>query len=743
MAGAMASPSHKSPNQSNNEETGGKVVRRPSFKEPVQEPPAPASLAQRTSEVHGSFRGWLWKECDDIPCRAGCALRFVDDSIEVKYACSCARRLATAHTRIASTLILVPGLTLGLEVFAERMGRESYSNDAVESISMTAQAILCVWGFLILCGRRSLKWSANEQPLAVELVTMVTLVLVTGCVVHLDRSFVSHFHSRDTWSEPRTENWLLVVFGLMVVLCHSHLSLRVCVLWPLQVGVVAVYGYTEFQEARRQDSPVTDPLSRALVLVVIVLCSWIIRRNIEVSDRTLFYEMHNQAALSVKSRVLLEGLGMMPQLKDDSYSNGMEKTLRRASTRNSLRSVNSTNTVFTNMGEDNVSEKYKELLTLGKNEHWLIKLEDLSIDPLAKLGQGGFGMVFGGVLQSSPVAVKVARQPPAPTNMEDVPVLLNEIRVLRRVRHPNIVIFHGVVIDLANWELAIVMEFVVGRVLNEVVLDNKNIITDSRRWSILEGMCRALEYLHGMNPQIIHGDLKPGNIMIEVHGTFAKPRLLDFGLARVLQGRVKPLSGTLRWMAPEVGTSIKERHAAADIFSLGRVIHFIVTGCQAFEGCNRRQMARMIRLGKQPELRWEGDSTMLGQAHELVQLLTHLDPSARPEISEVHQILCHWTGFTKEDEDDKVSQFPSLKTFTDSMVMLRTSSKAEANNNRGSQKAAAPPAAQSGDGRSRESKVGELREMPPPPRITRRTASADSMASMASMDTLATDGVNY
>merc|ERR1711972_986897 len=71
---------------------------------------------------------------------------------------------------------------------------------------------------------------------------------------------------------------------------------------------------------------------------------------------------------------------------------------------------------------------------------------------------------------------------------------------------------------------------------------------------LMTGICQGLRYLHERRPQVVHGDLKPSNVMVttDAHGIVGHVKVLDFGLSRMLVGRVRPLGGTVRWMAPEI-----------------------------------------------------------------------------------------------------------------------------------------------------------------------------------------------
>merc|ERR1712039_917889 len=100
---------------------------------------------------------------------------------------------------------------------------------------------------------------------------------------------------------------------------------------------------------------------------------------------------------------------------------------------------------------------------------------------------------------------------------------------------------------------------------------------------VLDISC-ALWYLHALQPVIVHGDLKPSNLMVELRvdgvGSSIVPhvKLIDFGLSRVLSRRAAALGGTFKWVAPEVFQSNQRPAEPADIFGFGCIMHFIMTG---------------------------------------------------------------------------------------------------------------------------------------------------------------------
>eukprot|EP00928_Gymnodinium_smaydae_P057743 TRINITY_DN4096_c0_g2_i1.p1 TRINITY_DN4096_c0_g2~~TRINITY_DN4096_c0_g2_i1.p1 ORF type:complete len:745 (-),score=78.71 TRINITY_DN4096_c0_g2_i1:193-2361(-) len=234
------------------------------------------------------------------------------------------------------------------------------------------------------------------------------------------------------------------------------------------------------------------------------------------------------------------------------------------------------------------------LQALGEEEHWLIERKDLTLFPDRVLGSGGFGSVVVGTWMSGQVAVKV---PKLRKEGEGHPLAM-EMRHLRKLRHPCIVSFLGICLDADNTEVMLVEELVNGDNLNSFMLALGAVVRQyvEFRQHVCLDVSAALHYLHCQPSAIVHGDLKPENIIIDRHSLNAK--LTDFGLARRVAVDKIP-GGTPRWLEPRLrARRCQDRvSCSSDIWAFGGIAFFVCTGLGPWEGNRIRGSSSMEIFG--------------------------------------------------------------------------------------------------------------------------------------------------
>jgi len=155
--------------------------------------------------------------------------------------------------------------------------------------------------------------------------------------------------------------------------------------------------------------------------------------------------------------------------------------------------------------------------------------------------------------------------------------VLNEGRALARVRSPFVAPCYGV--ECRGDEIDLVVEYVPGRPLSELTADERADMGRCAR--LVEQVAGGLAEVHACG--LLHRDIKPQNIIL---GDDGKPRLVDFGLAvPVASEALQEVSGSPRFMAPEQARGQGERvDARTDVFGLGAVLYYLVTGRPPHDG---------------------------------------------------------------------------------------------------------------------------------------------------------------
>lgn len=196
-----------------------------------------------------------------------------------------------------------------------------------------------------------------------------------------------------------------------------------------------------------------------------------------------------------------------------------------------------------------------------------------------KLGEGGMGEVFLGldVMLEREVAVKALR-PELMSRPDIVERFRSEAIALAKLNHPNIAMLYSFI----NFEeqFFMVMEYVPGETLGHH-LQRQGTMHWAEAARLICQVLRGIEHAHQMG--IIHRDIKPANIILTADGI---PKLMDFGIARILQTarltQVGQLVGTLEYISPEQVEG-KETDSRSDLYSLGAVFYEMLTGQLPFK----------------------------------------------------------------------------------------------------------------------------------------------------------------
>ncbi|MED6184054.1 hypothetical protein PIB30_043732 [Stylosanthes scabra] len=189
-----------------------------------------------------------------------------------------------------------------------------------------------------------------------------------------------------------------------------------------------------------------------------------------------------------------------------------------------------------------------------------------------KLGEGGFGAVYKGKLQSGPfVAIKMLGK--AKANGQE---FISEVATIGRIHHANVVRLIGFCVE--GSKRALIYEFMPNGSLDKYIFSKEKSVslTSEKMFEISIGVARGMAYLHeGCDMQILHFDIKPHNILLDENFI---PKVSDFGLAKLypLDNSIVSLTaarGTIGYMAPELFyQNIGAVSYKADVYSFGMLL---------------------------------------------------------------------------------------------------------------------------------------------------------------------------
>lgn len=206
-------------------------------------------------------------------------------------------------------------------------------------------------------------------------------------------------------------------------------------------------------------------------------------------------------------------------------------------------------------------------------------------DILLEIGRGAMGIVYLGhdTKIDRPVALKCLRPEILDQSEDAQRRFRQEVLALGRLTHPNIVTIFDVGEEPDTGSAYIVMEYVDGTSLAQMIKKGEPLSTDQIIRIGIQ-ICRALDFAHVKG--VVHRDIKPGNILLTSNRQTVK--VTDFGIARLDGGgqtQTERLLGTPQYMSPEQcrGERIDGR---SDLFSVGALLYELLTRQKPFSGEN-------------------------------------------------------------------------------------------------------------------------------------------------------------
>ena len=255
-------------------------------------------------------------------------------------------------------------------------------------------------------------------------------------------------------------------------------------------------------------------------------------------------------------------------------------------TQNNKLKRSNTKNIKDKKNNENENMPFKKRLSNVINFNSDIFIQTLEHDPFYEyskeklIGKGAYGEVY--LVKHNITGTIRAMKVIAKNNEEEQLTdeeILNEINILKKIDHPNIVKILEFYSNKSKYYL--ILEFCEGGNLYEFLDENK--LSEFQVIYIMFQILSAMNYCHNMN--ILHRDLKPDNILIKKsENGLCRVKICDFGTSYIFKKgeKQKEAIGTLNYMAPEV---LKEKYnQKCDLWSCGVIMYILLTGRKPFVG---------------------------------------------------------------------------------------------------------------------------------------------------------------
>ncbi|KAG6627599.1 probable serine/threonine-protein kinase SIS8 isoform X1 [Carya illinoinensis] len=248
-----------------------------------------------------------------------------------------------------------------------------------------------------------------------------------------------------------------------------------------------------------------------------------------------------------------------------------------------------------------------------------------------RIGLGSYGEVYRGDWHGTEVAVK--RFLDQDIYGQALEEFKSEVLLMKRLRHPNVVLFMGAVTRPPN--LSIVTEFLPRGSLYRLIHRPNNQLDERRRLRMALDTARGMNYLHNCSPVIVHRDLKSPNLLVDKNWVV---KVCDFGLSRMKNSTYlssRSTAGTAEWMAPEVLRN-EPANEKCDVYSFGVILWELSTLQQPWGGMNPMQVVGAVGFQHR---RLDIPNDMDPTIADIIQKCWQTDPKLRPTFAEIMAAL--------------------------------------------------------------------------------------------------------
>merc|ERR1711862_1011633 len=221
-------------------------------------------------------------------------------------------------------------------------------------------------------------------------------------------------------------------------------------------------------------------------------------------------------------------------------------------------------------------------------------------------------------------------------------------RQLSKLRHPNIVTVMGAVIDPSQ-EALLIMEFMEKGSLYDTLRDETYLIDGGLLLNILGDIAQGARFLHSANPQVIHGDIRSANILLD---SKFRAKITDFGLSQKHEIGVAISTASKLWMAPELLRGESGNTTQSDVYSFGILLYEVYSKQDPYDGENVADVLKDVmnkHVNKRPS---PIPSNMPPTVSEIMKGCVDPDPNERPSFETLDLILKRLNGQQLEDKSN-------------------------------------------------------------------------------------------
>ncbi|XP_027360883.1 putative receptor-like protein kinase At4g00960 [Abrus precatorius] len=287
----------------------------------------------------------------------------------------------------------------------------------------------------------------------------------------------------------------------------------------------------------------------------------------------------------------------------------------------------------------------------------IIEAATNKFSPENKIGKGGFGVVYKGILfDGRQIAVKKLSRSSGQGSVE----FKNETLLIAKLQHRNLVTLLGFCLE--EQEKMLVYEYVPNKSLDYFLFDpqKQRVLQWFERYKIIGGIARGILYLHEHSRlKVIHRDLKPSNVLLDDN---MNPKISDFGMARIVaideeQGNTNRIVGTYGYMSPEYAMH-GQFSEKSDIFSFGVIILEIISAKKNARPIESQDYDDLLSIAWR---QWRNQTP-----------LEILDPDLKDSFSHSEVIKCIQIGLlcVQENPDDRPNMAKIVSYLSSLLVEL-------------------------------------------------------------------------